>query len=443
MLGFPKEFLWGAASAAYQIEGAYLADGKKPSIWDVLYPGNVASNENGHVACDHYSRYKEDVALMKEIGLKTYRFSVSWSRVMPDGTGAVNETGLQFYRKLVDELLAAGIEPMVMLYHWDLPYELHLQGGWMNNAMPDWFAAYTKVVVETLSDKVRYWMTINEPQCFVGMGYEMGWHAPFYKEKASLAPITRNVLLAHGRAVQTIREYAKITPKVGMAPCGPIFLPRDESPKEIETARRMTFEEPQNSFDFAWFCDAPILGTFPREICEYLGVDSVVDAADMKIIHQPLDFFGYNAYDGSAVRPLPDYHRLAYQGCPLTAMDWVITPDVLYWGTRFFHERYKLPILVTENGMANTDFVTLDGKVHDPQRIDYVQRHLKSLKRAMDEGYPVLGYTYWSILDNFEWAFGYRRRFGLIHVDYQTQARTMKDSAYWYRDVIATNGAGI
>jgi len=444
--GFPNDFLWGAASAAAQVEGAYNIDGRTPSIWDVIYPGNTAFNEHPHAACDHYHRYKEDVALMKELGLKTYRFSISWSRVIPDGVGAVNPKGIAFYQSLVDELLAAGIEPIVTLYHWDLPYVLHRQGGWMNDNMPDWFAAYTKVIVDALSDKVCYWCTLNEPQCFVGLGYEMGHHAPFYKEKPSLAAITRNTLLAHGRAVLTIRAHAKLAPQIGMAPTGRIYIPDDESETAIRAAEDKTFGLPDDSFDITWFCDAPILGTFPQAVCDYLGVEQVLSAEDMKIVHQKLDFFGYNDYRGHSLTKRPEagsFDGVFYQGCPLTTMDWSITPDLLYWAARFLYKRYHLPVLFTENGMANTDFVMQDGKVHDPQRIDFVRGYLKGIKRSLAENIPVIGYTYWSILDNYEWAWGYNKRFGLIYVDYQTQKRTLKDSALWYRDVIAANGADI
>ena len=215
---FPKDFLWGAASAAAQVEGAWNEDGRGPSIWDVLYPGHTKYNEGPLQACDHYHRYREDVALMKKMGLKSYRFSVSWSRILPDGTGKINQKGIAFYQSFVRELKAAGIEPMVTLYHWDLPYALYLQGGWKNPQIPDWFAAYTKIVVEALSDQVQYWMTLNEPQCFVGIGHLQGRHAPFLDEPASLRPVTRHVLLAHAKAVQTIRQYAKLPPKVGYAP---------------------------------------------------------------------------------------------------------------------------------------------------------------------------------------------------------------------------------
>lgn len=442
-MGFSEDFLWGAASAAYQVEGAYNEDGKGLGIWDVLSEGHVVHNENGHMACDHYHRYKEDVALMKEMGLKTYRFSISWPRVLPEGSGKVNEKGIQFYRNLVDELKNAGIEPMITLFHWNLPYELHKKGGWQNPEIVEWFAEYTKVVIEALSDKVRYWMTFNEPQCFIGISYKRGIHAPFIDEPKALAGCTRNVLMAHGRAVQMIRKYAVLKPMIGMAPCGGISVPESNSTDDIETARKQSFTA-KDVFSIAWWCDAPILGTFPQEACDELGVDSLFDEEEMKLVCQPLDFFGFNVYQSMGWPLLKDgYSVNSYQGCPRTTMEWPVTPEVMYWLARFLTDRYKLPVLITENGMSNIDFVMLDGKVHDPQRIDFVHRYLLSLKKAVEEGYPVMGYTYWSIMDNFEWADGYDKRFGLIHVNYQTFERTLKDSAYWYAEVIRCNGENL
>ncbi|MDR3276091.1 MAG: beta-glucosidase [Treponema sp.] len=443
-MGFPKDFFWGAASAAHQVEGAYLEDGKGLGIWDALAGGRVAHNENGNTACDHYHHYKEDVALMKDLGLKHYRFSVSWPRVMPDGTGRVNEKGLDFYRALVDELGAAGIEPMVTLFHWNLPYALHQQGGWKNPAIIEWFAGYVEVVTRALSGRVRYWMTLNEPQCFAGLGYEVGEHAPFQQEPESLPAVTRNVLLAHGRAVQEIRRNAQQTPHIGMAPTGSLYMPRDESPAAVEEARQLCFSALGGSFSIAWWCDAPYLGSFPEDVCRRLGVKELFSPGELAQIHQPLDFFGFNLYHAVGL-PVPGsaYDSTRYQGSPRTSMDWPVVPEALYWGAKFLTERYKLPLLITENGMGSNDWVMLDGQVHDPQRIDYLHRYLRELRRAVDAGFPVMGYTYWSIMDNFEWAKGYDQRFGLVYVDYRTQKRTCKDSYYWYRDLIASNGANL
>ena len=444
-MSFPKDFLWGAASAAHQVEGAYNEDGKGLGIWDVLCEGKVKHGENGNVACDHYHRYKEDVAIMKELGLKHYRFSISWPRVMPNGTGEVNEQGLQFYKNLVNELVEAGIEPMVTLYHWNLPMALYEQGGWKNAQSPEWFEEYTKVVVEALSDKVKYWMTFNEFQVFVGLGHIAAMHAPFEQDPTSLLSITKNVLLAHGKSVKAIRKYAKQEVKIGIAPTGSAFVPKDELPESIEIARKKTFNSEAAMFGTEWWADPIVFGVFPEEYLEKFGLTvSPFSEEELKEIHQPIDFYGYNVYQSmnysidiktrKAIRPV---------GYPITTMDWPITPEVLYWSTRFLYERYQLPILVTENGMANTDFVMMDGKVHDPQRIDYIHRYLKHLERALEEGIPVLGYTYWSIMDNFEWSEGYDKRFGLIHVNYQTMERTIKDSGYWYAEVIKSNGENL
>ena len=444
-MNFSKDFLWGAASAAHQVEGAYNEDGKGLGIWDALCEGKVKHGENGNVACDHYHRYKEDVAIMKELGLKHYRFSISWPRVIPNGTGEVNEQGLQFYKDLVNELVEAGIEPMVTLYHWNLPMALYEQGGWKNVKSPEWFEEYTKVVVEALSDKVKYWMTFNEFQVFVGLGHIAGSHAPFEQDPSAIIAITKNVLLAHGKSVKSIRKYAKQEVKIGIAPTGNSFVPKDESPESIEIARNKTFNPDVAMFGNEWWADPIVLGVFPEEFLEKFGLTvSPFSKEELKEIHQPIDFYGYNVYQSMNYSiDMKTRKEIRPAGYPITTTDWPITPEVLYWSTRFLYERYQLPILITENGMANTDFVMMDGKVHDPQRIDYIHRYLKHLKRAVEEGIPVLGYTYWSIMDNFEWSEGYDKRFGLVYVNYQTLERTIKDSGYWYSNVIKSNGENL
>lgn len=435
-MAFSKDFLWGAASAAHQVEGAYNEDGKGLNIWD-LCEGKVAYGDNGKVACDHYHRYKEDVALMKEIGLKSYRFSISWARIYPDDSGKINEKGLAFYNDLVNELVKAGIEPLCTLYHWDLPMWLQEKGGWENEECINAFVQYAETCVKALSDRIKYWMTFNEPECFISAGYKDGVHAPFLRlNDEGVNKVTRNVMLAHGKAVMRMREGAKQPLKIGAAPAVLLHTPINETPEEIELAKKKTFET--DAFvACSWWSDPVLLGK------RQFGTNYLSDE-DLKIIHQPLDFYGFNMYNSHGFESAPmRKNPRAYSGHPRTMMNWVITPDCLYWAARFFYERYKLPVLITENGMANVDFVMLDGKVHDPQRIDYVQRHLRWLKRATDEGIPVLGYQYWSIMDNFEWAQGYSRRFGLIYIDYLTQKRTLKDSAYFYAEVIKTNGENL
>lgn len=444
--GFCKDFLWGAASAAHQIEGAYLEDGKGMGIWDTFgqETGYIIRNENGNVACDHYHRYREDVAIMKELGLKSYRFSVSWPRVMPEGYGAVNEKGLQFYIDLVNELTEAGIEPMVTLFHWNLPTAIYELGGWENPQVVDWFEQYTDVVTTALGEKVKYWMTFNEPQLFIGAGLNAGVFAPFEKKSTeALMRISKNVYLAHGKAVRVIRRNCRNS-FVGMAPTGEIVIPRDQKAESIEKAKILTFSMKRENFtsSITWWSDPIFMGIFPEEAEEFFGehVPSFTDD-EWKLITEPLDFYGFNIYQGlEDLDPEEKYGPYAYPGSPKTSMDWNVTPEVLYWSCRFLYERYGKPLMITENGMSSFDWVSLDGKVHDPNRIDFLHRYLRSIKDAVLEGIPVLGYQYWSIMDNFEWISGYDKRFGLIYVDYRTQKRTIKDSAYWYKDVITTNG---
>ena len=451
-MGFPGGFVWGSATASYQIEGAADEDGKGPSVWDMMCRkgGTIWNGQSGAVACDHYHRYKEDVAHWKEIGLKGYRLSISWPRVIPAGVGAVNPKGLDFYDKLIDELLAANISPYLTLFHWDYPLELYYRGGWLNPDSPDWFADYTRVVVERLSDRVTHWMTLNEPQCFVGLGHRDGVHAP--GDKLAFREILRmahHVLLAHGKAVQTIRAHAKSEVKVGYAPVGTVKVPATEDPKDIEAARRSMFSitEPKGYWNNTWWMDPVILGRYPEDGLQAYAPDlPEMGEGDLETMCQPLDFFGVNIYQGQTVRAGPDGNAEPVDlptGYAMTAFRWPVTPEALRWGPRFFHERYKLPIVITENGLANLDWVALDGKVHDPQRIDFTRRYLLQLEKAIEDGADVRGYFHWSIMDNFEWAEGYRQRFGLIHVDYDSQKRTLKDSAYWYKEVIASNGANL
>lgn len=444
--GFCKDFLWGAASAAHQIEGAYLEDGKGMGIWDTFEQetGYIVRNENGNVACDHYHRYREDVAIMKELGLKSYRFSVSWPRVMPEGYGTVNEKGLQFYIDLVNELTEAGIEPMVTLFHWNLPTAIYELGGWENPQVVDWFEQYTDVVTTALGKKVKYWMTFNEPQLFIGAGLNAGVFAPFEKKSTeALMRISKNVYLAHGKAVRIIRKNCQNS-IVGMAPTGEIVIPRDMNAESIERARKRSFTMKKESFtsSITWWSDPVFFGKIPEDAQAIFGEClPVLTEEEWEIVTEPLDFYGFNIYQGlEDLDSTEEYGPYAYPGSPKTSMDWNVTPEVLYWSCRFLYERYGKPIMITENGMSSFDWVSLDGKVHDPNRIDFLHRYLRSIKDAVSEGIPVLGYQYWSIMDNFEWINGYDKRFGLVYVDYRTQKRTIKDSACWYRDVIATNG---
>jgi beta-glucosidase len=400
------------------------------------------------VACDHYHRWREDVAIMKELGLKSYRFSVSWSRVLPEGTGRVNEAGLHFYVQLCDALLEAGIKPLVTLYHWDLPTALYRKGGWKNPESPAWFEEYTELLAKALGDRAYAWMTFNEPQMFVGLGMLVGAHAPFeHNDDKTLAEVSKNVLLAHGRAVSVLR---RLCPKalIGMAPTGDCYLPKDETPESIEEARR---KSTRLGRDFVisntWWADPIFLGKAPEDAEALLGENMYrLTAEEWASVSQKLDFYGFNCYQGTQDYPPPEdgYNNYAWQGSPKTGFGWNFTPQALYYSSKFWYERYGLPVLITENGYAGLDHVMLDGKVHDPQRQDFLHRYLLQVKRAVDEGIPVLGYQYWSIMDNFEWAAGYDPRFGLVYVDYHNNCeRTIKDSALWYRDVIAANGENL
>ena len=446
-MGFSKDFMWGAATASYQVEGAYNEDGKGLSVWDVTtsMDGVVAHHEDGKVACDFYHRYKEDIKLFKELGIKYYRFSISWPRIIPDGTGEVNPKGIQFYSDLVDELIAAGITPVVTLFHWDLPYDLYLRGAYSNPDFPEWFENYTKVVIDALSDRVQYWITFNEPQCFIGNSYWLGGHAPFLKcDNRTVLIMIHNYLLAHGRAVKAIRANAKTEPKIGIAPIAPVRIPKSDSTEDIEAAYKESFSLNDMFFSLAIYSDPIVLGKYPDDAYEVFGDDMVKPSpGDMELISQPLDFYGMNIYYSSADYKETTYMDNEYQGIPRTMMHWIVDPRVMYWSPKFIYKRYGLPMLITENGVAISDTVSLDGKVHDPQRIDFVQRYLREYKRAADEGLPIMGYFYWSAMDNFEWGHGYDMRFGLIHVDYQDQTRIIKDSGYWYKTVIESNGENL
>ncbi|MFR7829658.1 MAG: glycoside hydrolase family 1 protein [Eubacterium sp.] len=430
---FPKDFLWGAATAAPQIEGGYLDDGRTPSIWDVAPEEKIKNNANCHEACDHYHRMREDVAIMKEIGLKSYRFSVSWSRVIPK-EGVVNKKGLQFYIDLVDELRANDIEPMVTIFHWDLPVWVYEKGGWLSEKIIPLFADYTKVLVDALSDKVTYWMPMNEPQCFIMNGYMQGAHAPFKHRYLALSKLTKICLMAFHDSVDIIRKYAKTPPKIGIAMAAGAFIPKSDSEEDVEEAREKTFYSGLGAMGNRWWCD-PV---FKGEPAAVYGVYRT-HKKDMLKIKCKLDFVGVNVYqpfmDGSwGNKPAENTPKEK-----LTSMGWLIDGRVLYYTIKFFYERYDLPVLVTENGMADNDIV-VNGEVKDDKRIKFINDYLSSVKRAVSEGIPVMGYQYWSLMDNFEWAEGYAPRFGLIYVDYETQRRTLKNSAYYYRQIIESNG---
>ena len=450
-MGFSENFVWGAATSAYQIEGAVKEDGKGEHIWDVYVkePGHIYGGHNGNSACDHYHRFREDVSIMKEIGIMAYRFSIDWSRVLPEGFGSVNESGIVFYDSLIDELLKNGIEPYITLHHWELPYEIYKRGGWMNPQIVEWFGEYARLIAGRFSDRVTHFFTLNEPQCFVGLGYLTGDHAPGIKAPLrDTFEMAHNALKAHGRAVQMLRQYGKQKLTVGYAPTCGMCYPETEKAEDIEAARQALFavnQDDQNwTWNVSWWSDPVLLGNYPEEgLKRYEPYLPRITDEDMKLIAEPIDVYGQNIYNGRCIRMgrdgMPEEVKRC-EGFPKTAVLWPVTPEALYWGPRFLYERYRKPIYITENGMSCHDVVSIDGKVHDPNRTDFLARYLKELKRAAGE-IDLRGYFHWSLMDNFEWEKGYSERFGLVYVDYQTQKRMKKDSAYWYQDVIRSNGA--
>ena len=394
---FPKNFLWGTAASAYQIEGRDTNDGKGDHIWNIYErePGHIYENQTGDIACDHIHRFKEDVAIMKKMGLKAYRFSMDWSRLLPEGTGRVNETGVKFYSDLIDELLANGVEPFITMYHWELPYELYKKGGWLNRDIAEWFGEYAKLIAERFSDRVKYFFTLNEPQCFVGLGYLRGEHAPGVKAPLrDTFEMAHNALRAHGRAVQMLRAYAKQPIQVGFAPTCGMCYPETEKPEDIEAARQMMFSmslQPSDNWTWnvAWWSDPVLLGHYPEEgLRLYEPYLPKITDADMKLISEPLDIYGQNIYNGRCFRMGPDGKPQEVTrplGAPKTAVGWPVTPECIYWGLKYLDERYHMPMYLTENGMACHDCISLDGKVHDPNRIDFLARYLKQVKRAASE----------------------------------------------------------
>lgn len=453
---FPKNFVWGSATAAYQIEGAWNEDGKGPSIWDEFShtPGKILDGTDGDVACDHYHRFREDVKLMKELGLKAYRFSVSWPRLLPCGTGEVNEAGVRFYSELIDALLEAGITPYMTLYHWDLPLALQEKGGWCNREISDWFAEFTRLIADRFGDRVKHFITVNEISVFI-KGIVNGVHAPGIRTTPDYyVKAYHNILLAHGKAVGVLRERVPGA-RVGVGPAILPFMP--EKDEDLEACRHAMFAvkrkiDGKETDALAGFLNVPsmlldpvVFGAYPEDALEVIRPYLPASwQEDLKIVNSPVDFIGFNCYQGKfAEADEKGGIRISKKaaGHPRTAIDWPVDPACIYWSARFLYERYRLPLIVTENGISAHDWVSLDGKVHDPNRIDYLNRHLLQLEKAMDEGAKVQGYFCWSTMDNFEWSRGYFDRFGLIYVDFATQKRIVKDSGFWYKRVIETGGA--
>lgn len=440
---FPQGFLWGSATASYQVEGAVHEGGRGPSIWDTFAhtAGKTAHGDSGDIADDFYHRFPQDIEIMKDLGLKTFRFSVAWSRIFPSGTGTPNPQGVDFYKRLVDALLAAGIQPYCTLFHWDLPQALQDKGGWENRDTAQAFADYAGYTAGVLSDRVKHFMTMNEMRSFVELGYGNGMHAPGLKlDPQRLAQLNHYVVLAHGLSVQAIRAHAKPGTQVGIADNIAAAVPILETPEHIEAARRALREEN------AMFLTVLQESRYTDLYLKRLGANAPkFTAEELKIIGSPMDFVGLNIYGPTYVRA--DAGEKGYAVVPPPASfphmysDWLkVGPECLYWGPKLVHEVWKVKeLFITENGASSTDKLTPDGHVYDIDRVMYLRNYLMHLSRAVHEGIPVRGYFLWSLLDNYEWADGYEKRFGIVYVDFATQKRTKKLSAEFYKAVIQDN----
>jgi beta-glucosidase len=450
-LTFPARFRWGTATAAYQIEGAADEDGRTPSIWDTFSrtPGKVRNGDTGDIAADHYHRMAEDVALMKDLGVTDYRFSVAWPRVQPTGRGPAVQKGLDFYRRLTDELLSADIRPVLTLYHWDLPQELEDAGGWPHRETAERFAEYAGLVADALGDRVPTWTTLNEPWCAAFLGYASGVHAPGRTDAAVSLRAAHHLNLAHGRAVQVLRAALPASAEVSLTLNLHAVRPLSDSAGDREAARRI------DALGNRVFLDPVFHGRLPADLVEdtaALTDWSFVRDGDLEVTSAPVDSLGINYYSptvvaaGTSETPSPwpgaERHvRFVPAPGPRTAMDWPVDPEGLYGLlTRLRDELPGTPLMVTENGAAYDDYADPSGEVHDPERVAYLDGHLAAVHRALADGVDVRGYFLWSLLDNFEWAYGYGKRFGIVHVDFASQRRTPKDSARWYADVIARGG---
>ena len=456
-MSFPADFIWGAATSSYQIEGAAQEDGRGISIWDTFSktPGKVAHGDTGDVANDHYHRYPQDIALMKDLGLQGYRFSFAWPRMFPQGDGVREERGFDFYDRLIDTVLEAGIEPLATLYHWDLPQALEDRGGWVHRDIVSRFADYSTAVVERFGDRVKKFTPINEPWVVAWLGHGIGIHAPGIKDRASAFAAAHHTVLAHAastNAMRAVRNDILTGPVLNQAN----YVPDDvNDPFQVHTAE--VLDAVQNRF---WM-DAFMYGSYPEILLKEFGeeLNAVIKEGDLQAATIKNDFIGINFYFdsrvGAEVKGLDQWHSISSlfgaasdetPSGPLTDMGWPLTPEGLENLLVRWHKEHsgKLPDLyVTENGVAYGDGPDSEGRIRDLRRIDYLRTHLKAVSKAIDQGAPVKGYYQWSLMDNFEWALGYEKRFGIIYVDFDTQERIIKDSGYWYRDQIRNNGAEI
>lgn len=441
---FPKDFIWGAATSAYQIEGAWNEDGKGPSIWDVYThtPGRVLNGDTGDVAADHYHCMPGDVALMNELGLRAYRFSIAWSRVLPEGRGRANPKGLGFYDQLVDHLLESGIQPVACLYHWDLPQAIQELGGWPERQTTDWFAEYARLMFDRLGDRVKTWDTHNEPRVVAFLGYGAAVMPPGIADYSQAFQTAHHLLLAHGKAVAIYRQGG-YRGEIGIIIDSEFATPASDSEADRTACQRYS------EFDTLFFTDALFTGKYPSYLIEWIGpMAPKIEPGDMQMIQQPLDFLGVNYYRGTSVAFHQQGGFLKYQATGLTLpmwgyteVGWGVYPPGLTEVLVNLNQRYPIPkFFITENGCATRDQPDQNGFVRDVERIDYLRGHIAAAAEAIRAGVNLRGYFTWSILDNLEWSEGYSARFGMVRVDYTTQARIPKQSYHWYRDVIARNG---
>lgn len=440
-LEFPDGFIWGAATSSYQIEGGWDLHGKGESIWDRFThtPGKIEDGATGEIACNHYNRWRDDIALLKLLGLSSYRFSISWPRILPQGTGSINQAGLDFYSRLVDELLEQDITPNATLYHWDLPQALEDRGGWPDRMIVDAFVDYAEIVSRHLGDRVKMWATLNEPWVVAKMGYEWGIHAPGHRDRLLAVNAAHHLLVAHGQSVPVIRENspgAAVGIVLNLVP----HLPATTSPADRRLARLADGDINR------WYLDALAGFGYPADVLNtYDGAFDAVLPGDMATIAEPIDFLGINYYTRillSAGSSGDDEGSgpVVYPESEITEMGWEVYPPGLFDVLMRAYNHYGFQrLFVCENGAAYADVVADDGRVHDEKRVAYYRQHLQEAHRALTAGVPLEGYFAWSLMDNFEWAYGYTKRFGLIYVDYETQQRILKDSAYYYRDTIAAN----
>ena len=438
LLRFPDDFVWGSATASYQIEGAAREGGRAPSVWDTFThsPGKVANGETGDVACDHYHRYREDVSLMSEIGLQAYRLSLSWTRLLPAGVGAVNPAGLDFYNRLLDELGAKGIEPYITLFHWDYPQALHDRGGWAATEGPGWFGDYAELCFRAFGDRCKHWITLNEPWCYAFLGHGIGVHAPGVVSDTEPFSVGHGLLLGHGEAVKRFRSLVP-NGEIGITTNHVFVEPLTHSEDDRRAA------EQHNAWSAGWFLDPIYRGDYPAFMKTRYDMPEFTPETSA-LVSAPTDFMGLNFYIASPVRWNPksrnDAEELDDPSLPHTEMGWMVAPDTIRHTLVESQRLYNPPkILVTENGCAFEDVVT-DGRVHDPKRVDFLLNYLRACHEAINHGTRLKGYFVWSFMDNFEWAEGYRPRFGITYVDFETQRRIIKSSALMFREVIASNG---